>query len=324
MRGVTAVRSIMASATTTVAPSPRLSCHPDNERTRPLVTHAELIAAATAQLEGSSDTPRLDAEVLLRHVAGLDRTGLFLAMRDAVTDSVSAQFAHLLAQRAKGAPVAYLTGTREFMGLPFAVTPEALVPRPETELLVEWALEQLPRLGHRPVRAVDVGSGSGAIAVSMARLSPVPIEVLAIEPSRGARDVIERNRNTLIAPEQRSDFRVTIVDDDLLAGQSGPFDLVLGNLPYLTPEQIAENPDLAAEPRMALDGGEEGLDLIERLITQLPSRLATRYAVGLELDPSQAATVAALLQSTLPGATVAIIKDYAGHDRHVVATHVDR
>jgi release factor glutamine methyltransferase len=285
-------------------------------------THAELIADAASRLAGISNSPRLDAEVLLRHAAGLDRTALFLALREIAPEDVRARFQELLARRLAGEPVAYVTGTREFMGLPFAVTADVLVPRPETELLVEWALGVLPRL-NPPVRAVDVGAGSGAIAVSIARLSPVPIEVTAIEPSAGARGVSARNRDTLICAARRSGARVTIVDDNLLSREPGPFDLVLANLPYLTPAQIADNPDLAAEPRMALDGGPDGLDLIERLVAQLPERLAERFALGLELDPSQAATVADLLARTLPGSDVSIIRDYAGLDRHVVATQLE-
>jgi release factor glutamine methyltransferase len=290
-----------------------------DSRQRP--TYSELIAQAADRLAHASDTPRLDAEVLLRHAADLDRTALFLALHEEAPAAVRETFNRLVARRQAGEPVAYLTGAREFMGLPFVVTPDVLIPRPETELLVEWALALLPRLGS-PVRAADVGAGSGAIAVSLARLSPVPIEMTAIEPAPGARAVIERNRDALIAPEQRSGFRFTVMGGDLLSGQPGPFDLVLANLPYLTPAQIVGNPDLAAEPRLALDGGADGLDLIRRLIAQLPSRLAPMCAVGLELDPSQAATVSRLVTDILPGADVSIVRDYAGLDRHVVATRV--
>jgi release factor glutamine methyltransferase len=283
----------------------------------PTITHAELIADAASRLRNLSASPRLDAEVLLRHAAGLDRTALFLAMREPVPADVRDRFAALVERRIGGEPVAYLTGTREFMGMPFAVTPDVLVPRPETELLVEWALKMLPRLPD-PVRAVDVGSGSGAIAISLVALCPDPIEVTAVEPSPGAREAIARNADALLTPERRE--RLQIVDGDLLAAESGPFALVLANLPYLTPEQIAANPELAAEPRLALDGGPAGLDLIERLVAQLPGRLAGRFAVGLELDPSQAAAVAAQMERALPGAAVSVIRDYAGLDRHVVAT----
>lgn len=280
-------------------------------------THADLIAAAATRLASASESPRLDAEVLLRHAAGLDRTAIFLALRDPAPDAVRERYDSLVERRLAGEPVAYLTGTREFMGLPFAVTPAVLVPRPETELLVEWALAMLPDLD-QPVRAVDVGAGSGAIAVSLVALAPKPIDMTAIEPSPAARDIIARNAVALLPPERRE--RLAIVDGDLLAGPARSLGLVLANLPYLTPGQISENPDLAAEPREALDGGPDGLDLIERLIAQLPERLATRCAVGLELDPSQAARVAALLENALPGADITIIRDYAGLDRHVVAT----
>lgn len=282
-----------------------------------LSSFADLITDATRRLTGRSDSPRLDAEVLLRHAAGLDRTGLLIALRDDVPPDLQERFDELITHRATGVPVAYLTGTREFMGLPFEVDENVLVPRPETELLVEWALARLEQLEGRQIRVVDVGSGSGAIAVSIAALAHEPVNITAVEPSAGAREVIARNRDALLAEERRSRF--TVVDDDLLTGAEGPFDIVLANLPYLTPDQIAENPDLDAEPRMALDGGSDGLDLIERLIAQLSERVAESFAVGLELDPSQATNVAELLIKTLPGSDVSIIRDYAGLDRHVVA-----
>lgn len=286
-----------------------------------LSSFADLITDATRRLTGRSDSPRLDAEVLLRHAAGLDRTGLLVALRDDVPPKLQQQFDELISRRATGVPVAYLTGTREFMGLHFHVDERVLVPRPETELLVEWALAhlaQLEQIERRQIRVVDVGSGSGAIALSIAALAHDPLNVTAIEPSAGAREVIARNRDALLTPERQSRF--TVVDDDLLTGTEGPFDIVLANLPYLTPEQIAENPDLDTEPRLALDGGADGLDLVERLIAQLPDRVAPSFAVGLELDPSQAARVAGLLRETLTGSDVSIIRDYAGLDRHVVAT----
>lgn len=282
-----------------------------------MTSYADLLVAGTRRLS-TSMSPRLDAEVLLRHAAGLDRAGLMIALRETAPPDVRARFEELIERRATGTPVAYLTGTREFMGLSFTVDSQVLVPRPETELLVEWALASLGRFDHRRVRAVDVGSGSGAIAVALAALSPEPLDVTAIEPSPGARSVIERNRDELLPGDRHSRFR--IVADDLLTDTDGSFELVLANLPYLTPEQIAGNPDLDAEPRMALDGGADGLDLVRRLIAQLPGRVADAYAIGLELDPSQVRLVVSLLEEALPGTDVSIIRDYAGLDRHVVAT----
>ncbi len=283
-----------------------------------MTTIARLITDATVRIRNNgSASPRLDAEVLFRNVAGLDRTALFLALRDEARDVHIARFHDLVERRIAGQPVAYLIGQREFMGMPFAVTPDVLVPRPETELLVEWALARLGTLGVDPVNVVDVGAGSGALSLSIAALGPANVRMLAIEPSPGAREVVERNATELLTDDQRSRF--TIADGDLLSDHPGPFGMVLANLPYLTPEQLAGNADLAAEPRLALDGGADGLDLIRRLIAQLPGRLTGTCAVGLEIDPSQFGTVATLLREAIPDAAVSIIRDLAGHDRHVVA-----
>lgn len=284
-------------------------------------SYAGLLADATGLLARNSESPRLDAEILLRHAAGLDRVGLLVAMRDPVTDEIRTAFEQLVERRVSGTPVAYLTGHREFMGLDFIVNEHVLIPRPETELLVEWALKHVDRFPQNLVRVADVGSGSGTIALSLVSLSPKPIDMTAVEPSRSARNVIARNRDALLSPDQESAFH--IVDDDLLSTTEGPFEMVLANLPYLTPDQIVGNPDLAAEPRLALEGGIGGLDLVERLIGQLPDRLARSFAVGLEIDPSQRESVAAMTNRALPTADIDVINDYAGHARHVVATRID-
>lgn len=284
-----------------------------------MATIASLITDATGLIASSgSDTPRLDAEVLYRHVAALDRTDLFMALQGDAPDDYIARFSHLVDRRVAGQPVAYLTGTREFMGMQFAVTPDVLIPRPETELLAEWALAELEKLSGDRIDLVDVGSGSGAIAVSVAALGPAHVRILAIEPSPAAREVIRRNATDLLTAEQRSRF--TIADGDLLTNQPESFGMVLANLPYLTEEQLAGNPDLAAEPRMALDGGPDGLDLIRRLIVQLPGYVTESCAVGLEIDPSQSTQVAKLLRQAIPDADISVIRDLAGFDRHVIAT----
>lgn len=272
-------------------------------------------------------TPRLDAEVLLRHVLGVDRARLFLRLPEIAERDVGDALDALIGRRLAGEPVAYLTGVREFMGLPFHVDPGVLIPRPETELLVEWALEWLrPRT---KATVVDVGTGSGAIAISIAALTPADLDltVIATDVSAGALATARRNADER-DPLVRS--RLTFVPGSLLEPIRGPVDLVLANLPYLTPERIAGNPELAAEPVMALDGGADGLDLVRPLIADLSrvlagnsgargaARGAARSAAGFELDPAQTGAVAPLLRSTFPGRRVRTIDDLAGLPRHVV------
>ena len=278
------------------------------------LTYATLVHEAARRLAGTGiDTARLDAEVLLRHVTGWNATGLFLRYPDLATSAHAEAFHALIEQRLAGQPVAYLTGTREFMGLAFTVCSHVLVPRPETEILVEWALQ---RLGSGPV--VDIGTGSGAIAVSIAALARRPIDVIATDVSPKALATARINAVALLPPERHS--RLTFRDGSLLTPVTGRATLILANLPYLTPSQIAENPDLEAEPRLALDGGPDGLDLVRTLISDLPRVLAPKGAVGLEIDPSQCPAVESLLRATWPTASVSTLPDLAGLPRHVTMT----
>jgi release factor glutamine methyltransferase len=279
------------------------------------ITPAEAIRfGATMTAHGGSDTPRLDAEVLLRHVLQTDRADLFARLTDPLPPASAAAFLTLLGRRVAGEPVAYLVGEKEFMGLPIQVGPGVLVPRPETELLVEWALGWL---SDRPdAVVVDVGTGSGAIALAVAAGLPTGsrARIIAADESAEALDWAARNRWALALDT------VELVRGDLTTWLApATADLVLANLPYLTPDQIAENPLLAAEPEGALLGGADGLDLIRRLVADLPRVLAPGGAVGLELDPGQTAQVTALLAETLPGLRIETITDLAGLPRHVVA-----
>jgi release factor glutamine methyltransferase len=258
------------------------------------------------------ETSRLDAELLLMHVLGIDRTQLLLTLEDVLTPEQSTYLTNLANRRLDREPIAYLTGSREFMGLDLIVDSRVLIPRPETETLVEWALDWL---SYRPnARVIDVGTGSGAIAIAIAVHGPPLTEITAVDISAGTLEVAERNA------AQHVQNRVELRLSDLLESVDSRYDLILANLPYLTPEQIAGSPTIAFEPVLALDGGENGSQLIERLISQLPAHLAEGGAVGLELDPGHADAMAQHLAIALPQHSIEIRPDLAGFPRFLFAT----
>lgn len=269
------------------------------------------MARGAAGLRGGGiETPELDAALLLGSLLGLDRAALYARLRDDAPPDIPAAFDALIARRLRGEPVAYLMGTKEFMGLAFAVNATVLVPRPETELLIEWAVRWLgPRTAG--ARAVDVGTGSGAIAVALASLSP-RARILASDISCEAVAVARGNARRHNVAE-----RVSFVRGDLLAWLGQPVEMILANLPYLTDAQ-ADAADLRAEPRGALaGGGGDGFGLYRALIPQVPARLVPGGAFAFEIDPSQAETAATLCIETLPSALVAIHRDLAGLARFV-------
>jgi release factor glutamine methyltransferase len=248
----------------------------------------------------------------MRYLLGLDRMMFFLKRRDPMPEHLIPDYEEMIDRRLRHDSVAYIVGEREFLGLSFAVGAGALVPRPETELLVEWAVKWLEDFVLQ--RAVDVGTGSGAIAIALDKLAP-PLSlrwVIGIDPSADALRWARRNRRRL-----RSLSRIAFVRGSLLSCLSAPVDLVLANLPYLTPEQVDENPDLASEPRSALVSGEDGLDLIRALLDDLPRVLSHQGAAILELDPAQAETVAGIARVLFPRAKVTILPDLSGRDRFV-------
>jgi release factor glutamine methyltransferase len=227
---------------------------------------------------------------------------------------VSRDYDKLVAARAAGRPVAYLTGTREFYGLPLATRPGVLIPRPETELLVDWALGWLAR---RPAATVvDVGVGTGAIPLALAAALGLAWAGTIVAVDRFAEPVAlaAANRTRLALPH-----RVELVRAHLLAWCAGPVDLITANLPYLRPDQVIGNPMLVAEPVEALVSGTDGLDLIRHLIADAPRVLRPDGAFIVEIDPSQAETVSALLRVAFPAAAVAVLPDLAGWARFVTA-----
>jgi release factor glutamine methyltransferase len=252
---------------------------------------------------------------LLRHLLGLDRAQLFARLQDPVPINTLEAYRALIAARASGTPVAYLTGEREFYGLSLLTQPGVLIPRPETELLVEWALAWL---GRRSTTAtvVDVGTGTGAVPLALAAtLGPTwPGLIIGSDYFPAPIALASLNRERLRLTNQ-----VELVRGSLLDWFAGPADLITANLPYLRPDQVVGNSMLAEEPVEALVSGDDGLNLIRELSRDLPRVLRPGGAVILELDPSQAETVRDMLLANLPAATVSIVPDLAGMPRFVTA-----
>ncbi len=273
-------------------------------------TYRDLIRAATERLRAShSDSPRLDAEVLLCHVLGIDRTELYRRLPLPLNVPLD-HFWELVERRARGEPVAYLTGHREFYGLDFLVTPATLIPRPETEYLVTWAAERLRLRRDRPC-CVDVGTGCGAIIIALAVTLQAETSALLVgsDCSLAALQVARANRDRL-APR-----RVHLVCGDLLSWCRGPLDLVVANLPYLRWEQW--HPGIAFEPPEALFAPGDGFGLYAQLLPQAAALLRPGGACILEIDPDQAERAIKTARTAFPTARLAIEPDLAGLARYL-------
>lgn len=247
---------------------------------------------------------RLDAELLLAHTLGAKRMDLYMTFDRPVAEAERARFRELVRRRAKErCPVAYLTETREFWSLPFRVTPDVLIPRPETELLVKTAVDLKPR------RVVELGVGSGCVSAALARELP-DVEIVAIDCSAAALEIAREN---LVRHDLAE--RVTLLEASGLAGLPGPFDLVLSNPPYVPGGDLAGlAPELAHEPRVALDGGPDGLHVVRRICAEAPGVLERPGWLALEIGAGQADAVAELLRAA-GAAEVERYDDLAGITR---------
>ena len=291
------------------------------------VTVAALVADAAARLAATgSSSPRLDAELLLGQVLGVDRAGVVAAGAAAVGPGQAAAFQTAVARREANEPIAYIRGFREFHGLALAADPRALIPRPETELLVDAAVAEVtarlagaPRpAGSPPLRIADVGTGTGAIALALLaalrkRRMDSQVTVLATDASPEALQLARENAvgHGLADPEH-----LEFAQADLLPDGISGLDLVCANLPYVkTADMATLAPDLAWEPRSALDGGEDGLDIIRRLLLRLPGVLARGGVALLEIGWDQGETIVAATADALPGWRCTVAQDLAGLPR---------
>jgi|WetSurMetagenome_2_1015567.scaffolds.fasta_scaffold117321_2 release factor glutamine methyltransferase len=306
----------------------------------PQVPLKEALLRAGRQLsEAGCDTPVLDAELLAAKMLGLDRSRLIIAREHPLSDEQQECFRQLVARRSRREPLPYILGEWEFYGLKFAVSPTVLIPRPETEALVETGLEYLKGRDRDKVVGVDVGTGSGAIAIALAVNHPT-LKIFATESSPAALELAKQNCQRHNLSEQ-----ITFLSGNLLeplenlgrlvlrsegaprlrrvAGFHPPpknsFDFIVANLPYIPTEVINTlAPEVRNwEPRAALDGGPDGLDLIRRLIIAAPAWLRSGGFLALEISPEQTEEVKALFIAAgfAQNRTVA---DLAGHNRVVM------
>jgi len=266
-----------------------------------------------------ADSPRLDAEVLLAHARGCQRIELYTAFEEVAAEPLREAFRELVRRRAAGTPVAYLVGHREFFSLSFQVTPEVLIPRPETELLVVRLLDiakQQPA-GQGGLRIADVGTGSGILAVCCAK-HLTDASITAIDISPGALAVAKTNAEEHGVPE-----RIEFIESDLFAavGDSEAFDVIVSNPPYVASAEMAElDPGvLEYEPHLALDGGEQGTEIIARLIPQAAQRLRPGGWLLMEVGPYNAQKVEQLVAKEAGLSLEVTIPDLAGHPRVVQA-----
>jgi release factor glutamine methyltransferase len=267
--------------------------------------------------EGTLDSPELDAQVMLAAVTGMSRSTILAFPERELTPRQAASYAAMVARRLAHEPVAYLIGHREFMGLDLLVDPRVLIPRPETELLVEEALAETARrftAGTVPIVA-DIGTGSGAIALSLAIHEPRLSFVYAVDVSADALSLARANASRLGIAD-----RIAFLEGDLFDALPEPLDLLLANLPYVAPadEPLLPTDVSRYEPRIALYGDEDGLGHLRRLLRQAPVHLKPGATLILEYGYNQQADVEALAGASFPGSARRFGNDYAGWSRYAV------
>jgi release factor glutamine methyltransferase len=283
------------------------------------VTIKQAISFGRNALAETSPSPLTDSKILIQHVLGIDRTELTRRLGQILTDGQFREFQTYLSKRQKNEPIAYITGHKEFYGIDFYVDRRVLIPRPETEQLVEAVLSELGSRGVEPTLFIDIGTGSGNIACAVARLTPM-LPVIATDVSKDAVLVAKRNaRNIGVAGQ--IDFRVgsllePVTSDDV----AGRAVVMAANLPYV-PARYQVMPDLMYEPAGAIFAGEEGVEVYHeffRTLTALPTQDLTLF---IEIHHDQGPAIRGIVSEALPGAKVLVTADYSGHDRIAKIEH---
>ncbi|HTE20668.1 MAG TPA: peptide chain release factor N(5)-glutamine methyltransferase [Armatimonadota bacterium] len=276
-------------------------------------TLRDALTAAVPLLQAAGvETPQLDAQLLLAHVLGRDRTYLYAHLHDALPDELQQAFETLVRRRTAREPLPYLLGRWEWMGMSFRVTPAVLIPRPETEVLVEAVAERLPQ----DARVLDVGAGSGCISIGLARLL-AEARITALERSVDAADVARENAEALGVGAQVSVVRGSFPED----APAGPLDAVVSNPPYIPSDDVDRlPPELRChEPRGALDGGPDGLHLLRALASESPALLRDGGLLAVEVAQGQAERVTELLRAEGQWEEPESVRDLSGIARVVLA-----
>lgn len=272
----------------------------------------ELIKAFLEEYQ--SETPELDVQLLLAHVTGQTRTWLFAHLDAPLTPSQLDSAQEAFAQLQAGTPLPYILGRWEFYGLDLDITPDVLIPRPETELLVEKAIKWLSNSPERRTVA-DIGTGSGAIAIAIAMHVP-GVRILATDISYNALKVARHN-----AEKFHVHHRIDFLQCDLLPQHIDPlpteshFDLICANLPYIPTETLHGLPIYEQEPTLALDGGADGLNVVRRLLHLAPDWLAPNGMMLLEIEATQGTKALSLAYDSFEEVRLQLHQDLAGHNR---------
>ena len=281
---------------------------------------------ASKELEGFTPSPELDVQVLLSHALKYDKTQLLLFAENHIPEDKLEWLNKAIGLRKTGLPVAYITGVKEFYGYDFFVTPDVLIPKPDTEVLVERAMELIIEAA-RPLRILDMCTGSGCIGLSVMKtlyaLEKVPVENLPqmtlVDISESAIAIAKKNAAALL-PDAHILQKITFIQSDLFEKVEGEFDFILTNPPYVPSKMVDELlKDGRNEPRLALDGDVDGTSLIKKLITQSCKHLAQNGTILMETGEYNAQTTADFAQKA--GFTTEIHRDLEGQLR-VVEMHI--
>lgn len=275
-----------------------------------------------ALTHGRGQIDPLDARLLLQHLLGVSHAYLLAHGDTQLTAEQVDIYRAWLARAAQGEPVPYILGIAPFYGRDFLVSPAVLIPRPETEQIIDlalrWLKEQPPRSAEKPWRILDVGAGSGCIPITIALEMTQAAQITAVDISPTALAIAQENARRLGA-------EVNFVPSDLLTAVDGSFDLITANLPYITDGEWTHLDDgvKSYEPSLALRGGADGLQLIEKLLIQVPTHLSSPSLILLEIGWQQGTDTAVLARRLLPHTAVSVHRDYAGHDRIVTIASIN-